>query len=964
MGAGTGDGSQTPRPRGVSAAPVVIAEAPLVGRAGQLAQVAEAVARAKAGRPGVVLISGEPGCGKTRLLRDVTASLAVEWATAEGYALPGGALPPYYAVGRAVRSLAPGAEMGAVAGGAGGIAGDEGRIRLFDSVAASVDAAAAARPVAIALDDMQWAGRDDWDAVAHIVRAVRGPVVVVVAARDSVWSAKSPAAAALVELNRLRLLTDVRLAPLGGGEVETLCAHALGGPVAPGLCERVRGASDGNPFLVEELLAHLLRNGGVAMREGAWDLVEGEPSVPPTIALAVGQALDALDTAARRALRLGAVAGRTFDAVTLGPALTPGVERALLEPAAGELVSAAGRRAWSFRHDLVREAVLGGIEPDEAAELHRAVADACEAAAPAAGAFSRLAAIAYHRERSGQHAAAAEAAIEASLAAAAAVATGDAVALGAAAVDAAGRVGAAPAAGELRARALLRLGEAHLEAGHLLEAAQGFERLIAAGAGDSHLEAVGWLRLGMVARRREEHQRSAEALARALVAFEGMPGQGALAARALVELASMAGLSTARYSSAEEYANRAIRLAASLGDRALEAEALVALANSRARSEGPRAARPLLEEALARAEEGHQFGLAAETAAALSNNYYWSGELRAADRFGRKRLELATRTHDVFGLRHAHSWLALLATSRGEWGEARALLSEAEPVLARLASPEPLGFIHVVRAFIEHRVGNDERACEEIRDALERLTPLGDGTLLWYGGLAALIHATAGNAAAAREQLDLQEARLANVPASALPARSARAVMGIAYGALGEAAAVARCAAALLPYRDDYHWSPVRRTLAADCALRGDTAGAMVLLEEAEAHTRAEGLRPDLALVLLERGRLLAPGPARERALAEAQQLFDALAMRREGAAARALRGGTVGPRLAGGLSAREAEVLRLVARGLSNRQIAAELVLSERTVINHVSHIFEKLDVSNRAGATAFAARHGYLDG
>jgi DNA-binding NarL/FixJ family response regulator len=59
-----------------------------------------------------------------------------------------------------------------------------------------------------------------------------------------------------------------------------------------------------------------------------------------------------------------------------------------------------------------------------------------------------------------------------------------------------------------------------------------------------------------------------------------------------------------------------------------------------------------------------------------------------------------------------------------------------------------------------------------------------------------------------------------------------------------------------------------------------------------------------------------------------------------------------------------EAEVLRLVARGLSNRQIAAQLVLSERTVINHVSHIFEKLEVSNRAGATAFAARHGYLDG
>lgn len=295
----------------------------------------------------------------------------------------------------------------------------------------------------------------------------------------------------------------------------------------------------------------------------------------------------------------------------------------------------------------------------------------------------------------------------------------------------------------------------------------------------------------------------------------------------------------------------------SLGDGALEAEALVALANSRTRSEGPQAARPLLEEALARAEASSQAGLAAETAAALSNSHYWSGELRAAERFGRKRLQLATAAHDIFGLRHAHSWLALLATSRGAWEEARRLLTDAEPVLTRLASPEPMGFIHVARAFIEHRTGNDEAACAEITLALEMLEPLGGGTLLWYGGLAALIFAHAGRPEQARAQVELQEARLRDLSVSALPARSARAALGLAYVALGDQAGAARHAGILEPYLDDYHWTPVRRTLAGAAALAGATVEAIALLREAEVIARREGLMPDLGLVLLERGQLM-----------------------------------------------------------------------------------------------------------
>jgi tetratricopeptide (TPR) repeat protein len=257
-------------------------------------------------------------------------------------------------------------------------------------------------------------------------------------------------------------------------------------------------------------------------------------------------------------------------------------------------------------------------------------------------------------------------------------------------------------------------------------------------------------------------------------------------ARTLVELAALAGLTLADYGSAEEYGSRALELARRLGDGRIEAEALIALAGSRARSEGPAAARPMLAEALTRTELAGNLRLATEVAAGLSNNHYWSGELRRAEEFGRKRLELANRAHDIFGLRHAHSWLALLACSRGEWDDALSLLAEAEPMLARLATPEPVGFIRVVSGFVRYRLGDAEQAYAEIAEAMRLLRPLGDGTMLWYESLAALIALAAARREEALAHIAAQEARLAVAPAGALPVRSARAALGLVYCELGD----------------------------------------------------------------------------------------------------------------------------------------------------------------------------------
>ncbi len=205
--------------------------APLIGREVQLAQVGGAIARVRAGEPSVALILGEAGAGKSRLLRAALAQAGNEdFLIAEGYGLPGQALPPYYAIGRALRRIAaelppeaperqllmpllePVLSSAGLATPTSDPGASEGRLRLLEAMAALAEAGARQRPLLIVMDDMQWAGRGDWDAVVHMVRVATGPLGVIIAARDTGQeNADAPAAGATVELNRLRRLIEVRL---------------------------------------------------------------------------------------------------------------------------------------------------------------------------------------------------------------------------------------------------------------------------------------------------------------------------------------------------------------------------------------------------------------------------------------------------------------------------------------------------------------------------------------------------------------------------------------------------------------------------------------------------------------------------------------------------------------------------------------------------------------------------------
>ena len=138
--------------------------------------------------------------------------------------------------------------------------------------------------------------------------------------------------------------------------------------------------------------------------------------------------------------------------------------------------------------------------------------------------------------------------------------------------------------------------------------------------------------------------------------------------------------------------------------------------------------------------------------------------------------------------------------------------------------------------------------------------------------------------------------------------------------------------------------------------LRGELDRAREHLQAAEAVARREGLRMELARTLEGRADVVLA-----ESVGEWEQVGNRVEVRRLRERMRALARG-VHPRvtLPAGLSAREAEVLRLLAAGRTNREIAAQLYLSEKTVENHVTSIYGKIGADNRAAATAYAVRLG----
>ncbi|MFE4516081.1 AAA family ATPase [Kitasatospora sp. NPDC056783] len=360
-----------------------------VGRGSEITELTAALRRAGTGSPQTVLIGGEAGVGKTRLLEEFLERAAAQGAvTPLGSCLEVGAEGlPYAPLAAALRRLhrSLGAELEAAAAGseghlaqlisefgeADGEPNDEyGRARLFEHTARLFERLGAERTLVLAIEDLHWSDRSTRELLAFLVRTLhRSRVLLVATYRTDDLHRRHPLRPFLAELERLRTVQRLELARFDRREVAAQLAGILG-TAAPDrqLVDRIHRRSEGNPFFVEELATAFEDGCGAGLTDSLRDILLVR--------------VEGLDEEAQRVVRIAAEGGSHVEHALLAAVLDD--EEALIEAlraavGANILRPDSEGEGYRFRHALVREAVSDDLLPGERHRINRKFALAVEA---------------------------------------------------------------------------------------------------------------------------------------------------------------------------------------------------------------------------------------------------------------------------------------------------------------------------------------------------------------------------------------------------------------------------------------------------------------------------------------------------------------------------------------------------------------------------------------------------------
>lgn len=363
----------------------------LCGREKELARLAEIAAAAAAGRGSCLLIAGESGLGKSRLLREAAARLPMRLLTARCDTRTSTSYQPVAALMRqmlegpgrlkrpaAVEPLLSGAPEAGPAADAADADGSHAP-QLREAIVAFFRQAAANGPLALAIEDLQWADHATLDLLPILAEALReSPVLLLATYRAEEIPNRHPLRATRHELRRRDCLQEWRLEPLAAADSERLLAATLGGRPAPGLAELVHRRSRGLPLFVEETARALLASDALVATDAGLALREGEElPLPESIRDMIALQLAPLTENERLLLETAAAIGEVIEPELLldldgdETALERALELGFLEEAED------GRLA--FRHALVREAIYRQIGWMRRRELNRRIAELLEA---------------------------------------------------------------------------------------------------------------------------------------------------------------------------------------------------------------------------------------------------------------------------------------------------------------------------------------------------------------------------------------------------------------------------------------------------------------------------------------------------------------------------------------------------------------------------------------------------------
>jgi tetratricopeptide (TPR) repeat protein len=381
----------------------------LIGRGAELEEARELWQRAREGRGHAVLLSGEPGAGKSRLAREITIQAAVDGALV----LSGGcyeyeAATPYLifveAFRRWVREEKDDDKLRELLGDTATqiaklapeietrlgpfperqeLASHEERLLFFDAVVQIFSNIARRQALLFYGDDLHWADRGTLWLLGHLLRQLRNERVLILGAyRETELDRAHPLAKSLVDWNRERLITRIALRRFNESETGDQLGALLGERVSGEFAVAVHRETEGNPFFVEEVLKALIERGSVRRESGRWRRCDmDEMLIPQSVKEAIGNRLDRVSQNCNEVLRVAAILGKVFTFEELSAAAEQNEDTlldALDEAAGAQLIAAGSGDSFSFTHDKIREVLYEEINPIRRRRLHRHVAEGLE----------------------------------------------------------------------------------------------------------------------------------------------------------------------------------------------------------------------------------------------------------------------------------------------------------------------------------------------------------------------------------------------------------------------------------------------------------------------------------------------------------------------------------------------------------------------------------------------------------
>src|SRR2546430_3599035 len=409
-----------------------ISPSQFVGRQRELNLIWNHYHAASNGNAHVMLVSGAPDIGKTRLLDEVGAL-----ATKDGaIVLYGGAseakgMPPYLpfleAFGRHIQVTPLDQLRTQVAAAPQVLAtllpelitrlGDfpaspplppeQARFRLYEAIGAFLEVMGATHTLVLILDDLQWADTASLDLLCHLARHQSNAHLLVLGAYRECEIERNPVfARTLAELTRQRVLATVAIGPLSAEETGMLASSKLGVSPNTGVNVLLHAQSEGNPFFAEELLNCWIEEGALVHVQNQYIAVTPlDHALPPSIVSALRQRFTRLSAQSIDHLRVAAIIGRTFDLsllATVQEQEIEAVEEYLLEAAHAHLVRNDQTGSFMFSHDKIRECLYAEVSTSRRRRLHGLIGHVLEVRyePEKAMSMSHLAELAFHFARS------------------------------------------------------------------------------------------------------------------------------------------------------------------------------------------------------------------------------------------------------------------------------------------------------------------------------------------------------------------------------------------------------------------------------------------------------------------------------------------------------------------------------------------------------------------------------------